>query len=108
MPVEDRRGGASSDRMNDTSHIVVVDDQKEICDVVQEYLTGEGYRVSTANDGAAITGRVATNKMALDKSLLQKIVFLIIGRLPVPLQMCHTYGIHCSMLLRSARIALFV
>jgi len=37
--------------MSDNGHILVVDDQKEIFDVVQEYLTGEGYRVSTANDG---------------------------------------------------------
>src|SRR2546423_2340463 len=37
--------------MSDNGHILVVDDQKEICDVVQEYLTGEGYRVWTANDG---------------------------------------------------------
>ena len=37
--------------MSESAHIVVVDDQKEICDVVQEYLTGEGYRVSTAHDG---------------------------------------------------------
>ena len=37
--------------MSDNGHILVVDDQREICDVVQEYLTGEGYRVSTANDG---------------------------------------------------------
>ncbi|MGH7096361.1 MAG: response regulator [Stellaceae bacterium] len=38
--------------MNDTAHILIVDDQKEIGDVVQEYLSGEGYRVSTARDGA--------------------------------------------------------
>jgi two-component system OmpR family response regulator len=37
--------------MNDTAHILVVDDQKEICEVVQEYLSSEGYRVSTAHDG---------------------------------------------------------
>ena len=40
--------------MSETNHILVVDDQKEICDVVQEYLSGEGYRVSTAADGAAM------------------------------------------------------
>ncbi len=40
--------------MSDNGHILVVDDQKEICDVVQEYLTGEGYRVSTANDGGGM------------------------------------------------------
>src|SRR6478735_2614901 len=28
--------------MNDSAHILIVDDQQEICDVVQEYLTGEG------------------------------------------------------------------
>jgi two-component system, OmpR family, response regulator len=37
--------------MTDTAHILVVDDQKEICEVVQEYLSGEGYRVSVAHDG---------------------------------------------------------
>jgi two-component system OmpR family response regulator len=40
--------------MNDTAHILVVDDQKEICEVVQEYLSGEGYRVSAANDGVGM------------------------------------------------------
>jgi len=40
--------------MSDNGHILVVDDQKEICDVVQEYLTGEGYRVSTASDGSGM------------------------------------------------------
>lgn len=38
----------------DNSHILVVDDQREICDLVQEYLSSEGYRVSIANDGAAM------------------------------------------------------
>jgi two-component system OmpR family response regulator len=45
--------------MNDTAHILIVDDQKEICDVVQEYLSGEGYRVSTANDGAEMRRVIA-------------------------------------------------
>ena len=40
--------------MSDNGHILVVDDQREICDVVQEYLTGEGYRVSTAHDGGGM------------------------------------------------------
>ncbi|MGE5269222.1 MAG: response regulator [Thiohalocapsa sp.] len=40
--------------MSDNGHILVVDDQQEICDVVEEYLTGEGYRVSTAHDGAGM------------------------------------------------------
>ncbi len=37
--------------MSDNGHILVVDDQKDVCDVVAEYLTGEGYRVSTAQSG---------------------------------------------------------
>src|ERR1041385_5902590 len=40
--------------MSDSAHILIVDDQQEICDVVQEYLTGEGYRVSTAHDGTGM------------------------------------------------------
>src|ERR1700722_1887212 len=34
--------------MNDREHILIVDDEKEICEVVRDYLTDEGYRVSIA------------------------------------------------------------
>ena len=37
-----------------TDHILVVDDQKEICEVVQQYLSSEGYRVSAAHDGTGM------------------------------------------------------
>jgi DNA-binding response OmpR family regulator len=37
--------------MKMTGHLLVVDDQKEICEVVEQYLSGEGYQVSVANDG---------------------------------------------------------
>src|SRR6185437_2548379 len=37
--------------MSDNGHILVVDDQQEICDLVREYLTDEGFRVSTTLDG---------------------------------------------------------
>ena len=40
--------------MSENGHILVVDDQQEICDVVQEYLTGEGYRVTPRNNGAGM------------------------------------------------------
>src|SRR5580704_12071907 len=40
--------------MSDTAHILIVDDEQEICEVVKEYLTGENYRVSTAHDGGAM------------------------------------------------------
>ncbi len=40
--------------MKAAEHILVVDDQAEICDVVQQYLANEGYRVSVANEGAGM------------------------------------------------------
>ena len=40
--------------MSESGHIVVIDDQQEICDLINDYLTNEGYRVSTANDGAGL------------------------------------------------------
>src|SRR5437016_5032672 len=49
--VEQRQGWAKLAGINDNGHILIVDDQREICDLVQGYLTGEGYRVSAAHDG---------------------------------------------------------
>src|SRR5579864_2425853 len=40
--------------MSDNGHILIVDDQREICELVQDYLSGEGYRVSTAHEGAGM------------------------------------------------------
>src|SRR5215217_815023 len=51
--------------MTENGHILIVDDQQEICDVVQEYLTGEGYRVSTAHDGAAMRRVLAQGRVDL-------------------------------------------
>ena len=51
--------------MNDGPHILVVDDQREICDLVQDYLSDEGYRVSIANDGAAMRRVMAQSAVDL-------------------------------------------
>src|ERR1700736_6740647 len=51
--------------MNDNVHIMVVDDQREICDLVQEYLSGEGYRVSTAQDGGGMRKGMAQSPVDL-------------------------------------------
>jgi two-component system OmpR family response regulator len=51
--------------MNDNGHILVVDDQREICDLVQEYLSGEGYRVSIAQDGAGMRRIMAQSPVDL-------------------------------------------
>jgi two-component system, OmpR family, response regulator len=50
----------------DNGHILVVDDQPEICDLVQEYLSSEGqYRVSTAQDGAGMRRVMAQSPVDL-------------------------------------------
>jgi two-component system OmpR family response regulator len=51
--------------MTGSAHIVVVDDQKEICEVVQQYLTSEGYRVSVAHDGAGMRRVMAQDAVDL-------------------------------------------
>ena len=40
--------------MGRPEHIVVVDDDPDIRDEIDEYLTRHGYRVSLAEDGAAL------------------------------------------------------
>jgi DNA-binding response OmpR family regulator len=58
--------------MTGSAHIVVVDDQKEICEVVQQYLTSEGYLVSVAPDGAGmrkVMGAGAVDLVILDLML---------------------------------------
>jgi two-component system, OmpR family, response regulator len=51
--------------MSETGHILVVDDQQEICDLVREYLADEGFHVSTANDGAGLREEMARAKIDL-------------------------------------------
>jgi len=51
--------------MTDTGHILIVDDQKEICEVVQEYLSGEGYKVSAAHDGPGMRRAMQSNRIDL-------------------------------------------
>jgi two-component system, OmpR family, response regulator len=46
-------------------HILVVDDQQEICDLVHGYLTEEGFRVSIANNGAGLRDEMARSKIDL-------------------------------------------
>jgi DNA-binding response OmpR family regulator len=48
-----------------TDHILVVDDQKEICEVVQQYLSSEGYRVSAAHDGTGMRRVMAQEEVDL-------------------------------------------
>lgn len=49
-------------------HILVVDDDAEICDLISRYLGTNGYRVTTAGDGAQL--RMAMSEHKLDLILL--------------------------------------
>ena len=52
--------------MNEHSgHLLFVDDQPEICELIQAYLSGEGYRVSTAHDGAGMRQVMAQSSVDL-------------------------------------------
>jgi DNA-binding response OmpR family regulator len=53
----------------DSAHILVVDDEREICELLMDYLGGEGYRVSVAHDGPAmrrIIGEAPVDIVLLD------------------------------------------
>ena len=49
----------------ETGHLLVVDDDPEICGLVAEYFSGEGYRVSTAGDGQAMRRVIAQQPVDL-------------------------------------------
>jgi two-component system, OmpR family, response regulator len=58
--------------MSESGHILVVDDQQEICDLVREYLTDEGFRVTTANDGTGL--REAMGRDSIDLVILDLVL----------------------------------
>jgi DNA-binding response OmpR family regulator len=59
------KGQTQAGSMKDNGHILVVDDQREICDMIQGYLSGEGYRVSIAQDGAGMRRVMAQSPVDL-------------------------------------------
>ena len=71
--------------MNDTAHILVVDDQNDICEVVQDYLVGEGYRVSTANDGTAMRRIIAQTRKELTQIVRDWLALTLALLLPLAL-----------------------
>lgn len=54
--------------MSTSAHILVVDDEPEIAEVLRRYLAGQGYTVSTAESGAAMRRIIA--EAAVDLVLL--------------------------------------
>lgn len=51
--------------MNEKAHILIVDDEKETCHAIGEYLSDEGYRVSIAHDGAGMRQALANSPLDL-------------------------------------------
>ena len=51
--------------MNHKAHILIVDDDKELCSLLSKFLTGQGYRVSVAHDGLAMTGMLEASRVDL-------------------------------------------
>ncbi|MGH7094910.1 MAG: hypothetical protein ACREFB_15420 [Stellaceae bacterium] len=40
--------------MSELGHILVVDDDVEVCTMVDEYLTDQGYRITVSHDGGGM------------------------------------------------------
>jgi len=51
--------------MSNSQHILIVDDNKEILDLVSRFLVKDGYRVSTAEDGGEMKKIMANAKIDL-------------------------------------------
>ena len=55
----------SETRFGENGHILVVDDQQELCDLVRQIFADEGFRVSTANNGAGLREEMARGPVDL-------------------------------------------
>jgi two-component system CheB/CheR fusion protein len=70
VPQLDRQRQATQDKPAEAAHpkgaILIVEDDPEICDLLKDLLTGEGYRTVTAPDGIAALNLVAQSKIRPD------------------------------------------
>src|SRR3984893_19008665 len=51
--------------MNPTPHLLIVDDDREICALLSKFLTQHGYRVSVAYDGRAMMQTLENARISL-------------------------------------------
>jgi len=58
--------------MEDAAHLLVVDDDERLRDLLQRYLTAEGYRVTTAGDAAEARTKLAS--VAFDLIVLDRMM----------------------------------
>ncbi len=50
---------------NGTSHILIVDDDKELCGLLSKFLARQGYRVSVAHNGTTMMSVLASARIDL-------------------------------------------
>jgi two-component system, OmpR family, response regulator len=51
--------------MNAAPHLLIVDDDKELCALLSKFLTQHGYRVSTAHNGSEMAAILETSRISL-------------------------------------------
>ena len=51
--------------MNYKAHLLIVDDDKELCSLLSKFMTRQGYRVSVAHNGLAMTGILEASRIDL-------------------------------------------
>jgi two-component system phosphate regulon response regulator OmpR len=51
--------------LNESPHILIVDDDPKIRQMLSRYFEGEGFQISTAEDGSAMRKRMADTKVDL-------------------------------------------
>jgi len=57
--------------MDEKTHILIVDDEQDICALVHQYLSGEGYQVSIAHDGGEM-------RQVLEQSVVDLVILDIV------------------------------
>src|SRR4051795_11258551 len=51
--------------LKDTAHLLVVDDDRETCDLIKRFFERHGYRVTSAHDGSEMQNRLRDNRIDL-------------------------------------------
>jgi two-component system OmpR family response regulator len=51
--------------MNAAPHLLIVDDDKELCALLSKFLTRHGFRVSTAHNGGEMASILETSRIGL-------------------------------------------
>jgi CheY-like chemotaxis protein/anti-sigma regulatory factor (Ser/Thr protein kinase) len=87
----------------ETTHILVVDDEPLNLEIIQEILDGSDYEVSTAEDGFAALERLEANPENFDVILLDRMMPRMDGLEVLARVKQHPILKHCPVILQTAR-----